>query len=86
MGISYEIDEKNKFLGEMINLIMRCVESVTYSFKINDRVVDDVRPSRGLLQGDPLSPYRGIHITQDAPIILHLFFVDDSLVFFKSTT
>lgn len=95
------------FSEQWIGLILRCVDSVTYSFKINDAILGSVRPTRGLRQGDPLSPYlfvlcaqglsslitrsvrenfiRGICIARGAPIVSHLFFADDNLVFFKAT-
>jgi len=36
---------------------MQCVESVQYAVKVNHDLVGSIVPSRGLLQGDPLSPY-----------------------------
>jgi hypothetical protein len=45
------------FTDHWINLIMKCVNSVTFSVKVNGHYSDTFKPSRGIRQGDPLSPY-----------------------------
>ncbi|KAL9689163.1 hypothetical protein QQ045_033596 [Rhodiola kirilowii] len=45
------------FAEGWVGRVMECVKTVTYKVKINDRVSETIRPSRGLRQGDPISPY-----------------------------
>lgn len=45
------------FNEKWIKLIFHCISTVQYSICINGKVVGNIRPSRGLRQGDPLSPF-----------------------------
>ncbi|CAM8943972.1 unnamed protein product [Rhodiola kirilowii] len=94
------------FDATWVRKIMMCVQSVTYRVKTNENISDLIKPSRGLRQGDPISPYlfllcaewlsyamvkyqekgliRGVKISRNAPIISHLMFADDCLLFVKA--
>jgi hypothetical protein len=45
------------FSANWVNLIMRCVESVKLSIRINGYFSESFSPSRGICHGDPLSSY-----------------------------
>ncbi|XP_019190015.1 PREDICTED: uncharacterized protein LOC109184468 [Ipomoea nil] len=94
------------FSNIWVELIMLCVTIVSYNIKLNGARGLPIIPSRGLRQGDPLSPYlfiicaeglslllqqaqiqgaiHGCRVARGAPSISHLFFADDSLLFFKA--
>lgn len=45
------------FNERWISLIMKCITTVTYRVKVNGVLTEQIVPSRGLSQGDPMSPY-----------------------------
>lgn len=45
------------FKEEWVSLIMRCVETVCFSVRVNGHFSDVFTPTRGIRPGDPISPY-----------------------------
>lgn len=58
------------FDNRWVMWIMRCVESARYRFKVNEDLIGPVVPSRGLRQGDPLSPYLFILCSEGLSLML----------------
>lgn len=50
-------DDKMGFHQGWIQTVMRCISTVTYSVLVNGSPTGFIQPSRGLRQGDLLSPY-----------------------------
>ena len=98
---------KMGFQESWVDLIMECINTVTYSILVNGEPKGLITPSRGLRQGDPLSPYlflfcaeglnaicqkaakngeiQGFSICRNGLKFTRLFFVDDCLLFCRST-
>ena len=49
--------EKLGFVEQWRRLIMQCVTTVSYAININEHPKGHIIPTRGIRQGDPLSPY-----------------------------
>ena len=59
-----EIMRKMGFNENWINLVMVCVRTVTYSVLVNGEPCGMIHPTRGIRQGDPLSPFHFLLCTE----------------------
>ena len=66
-----EVMEKMGFAKKWVDLIMLCISFVSYSVIINDEACGNVIPSRGIRQGDPLSPYLFLLCAKGFSVLIH---------------
>lgn len=66
-----EVMKRMGFAQKWIALIMKCISTVHYSILINGDSVGYIRPSRGIRQGDPLSPYVFLICAEALSSLLH---------------
>jgi hypothetical protein len=58
------------FSGRWVDWIMSCVTSVRYQVKFNGNLLDTFLPSRGIRQGDPLSPFLFLFVADGLSTLL----------------
>lgn len=83
------------FVDVWVDLIMDCISTIQFVVLINGEAHGHITPSWSLRQGDPLSSqdlnsahgsqfFSRVRIGSFFPFVSHLFFVNNSLVFFKA--
>lgn len=68
-----------------VERVMKCVTTVSFSFIINGSISDTITPTRGIRQGDPLSPYFFILIAESLSCLIRNYVSDGRLTGVKAS-
>ena len=71
------------FQSDWVQRVMTCVTSVRYSVRFNGSASPPFSPTRGLRQGDPLSPYLFLFIADGLSQLIHRKVQDNTLLKLK---
>ncbi|KAK4278800.1 hypothetical protein QN277_016598 [Acacia crassicarpa] len=71
------------FCSEWVSLVMKCVRSVSLNICLSGENIRSISPSRGIRQGDPLSPYLFIIVAEVLSIMISKSQIDRRLIGIK---
>ena len=71
--------EKLGFADRWRSLVMKCVTSVNYAIKVNGCPMGSITPTRGIRQGDPLSPYLFLLCAEGLSSLIKAFMANGDL-------
>ena len=74
-----QLMEKMGFNGRWVNLISECISTVTYSILADSEPKENIAPSRGLRQGDPLSSYLFLLCSEGLNALIQHAVIEDKI-------
>jgi hypothetical protein len=75
-----KVMQRMGFSHRWVDWIMSCVTSVRYQVKFNGNLLDSFSPSRGLCQGDPLSPFLFLFVADALSTLFQREVTDGNIV------